>query len=85
VGSAGVAWELGRIGVVRRWLSWAHVAAAILALIPIVAVIANYEILLDRGSVLIMALVLPYAATWIAIGWTIRHGLPVLERPSERV
>jgi hypothetical protein len=85
MGSASVAWELGRVGVFPRWLSWAHAAAAILALIPIVAILANYEILLDRGSVLIMTLVLPYAATWIAIGWSLRHGLPVVERPSEGV
>jgi hypothetical protein len=85
VGSAGVVWELGRVGVLLKWLSWAHAAAAALALIPIVAILANYKILYDRGSVLLMALVLPYAATWIAIGWSLRHGLPVVERHSEGV
>jgi hypothetical protein len=34
-------------------------------------------------AVPVMMLMLPYAFSWIAIGWSLRHGVPVLEQPAE--
>ena len=74
IGSAVLAWELGRVGGLSARLSTAHVAAAILWLVPIAAILANVVNFDDTATVVpLMTLMLPYAFSWIAIGGSFRH------------
>ena len=81
LGSAILVRDLGRAGVLGLWLARAHVATAIIFFIPIVILFANGA-LFDHPetAVPLMTLVLPYAFSWISIGWSLRHGAPVPER-----
>jgi len=84
IGSAAVLWDLRRAGVLGAWLATAHVAGAILFLVPLVALFANGE-LIDRPetAVPLLALDVPYGLSWIAIGWSLRHGAAEPVRPVE--
>jgi hypothetical protein len=80
LGSAALMWESGRIGAVSTRLSVAHVAAAILALVVFAVLMANVAIIDNTAAaVVLLSLVLPYALTWIAIGWSLRHRAPMAE------
>jgi hypothetical protein len=80
LGSAALMWELGRVGAMSNLLSRAHVASAILALIVFAVLMANVAIL-DTTAVAVplLSLVIPYALSWIAIGWSLRHRVPMPE------
>jgi hypothetical protein len=84
IGSAVLMWDLGRAGVLGTWLARAHVAAAILFLVPLVALFANGA-LIDHPetAVPLLALDIPYGFSWIAVGWSLRHGAPVPDQPAE--
>jgi hypothetical protein len=84
IGSAALMWDLGRVGVLGTWLSRAHVAAAILFLVPIAALFANGA-LIDHieTAVPLLALAIPYGFSWITIGWSLRHGAPAAAGPVE--
>jgi hypothetical protein len=84
LGSATLVRDLGHAGVLGPWQSRAHAVAAIIFFIPIVIIFANGA-LFDHPetAVPLMTLVLPYAFSWISIGWSLRHGTPVRERPAE--
>jgi hypothetical protein len=84
IGSAALMWDLRRAGVLGTWLARAHVAAAMLFLVPLVALFANGA-LLDHPetAVPLLALDMPYGFSWIAIGWSLRHGAPSPERAAE--
>jgi hypothetical protein len=78
LGSAALMWELGRIGAMSGGLSRAHVASAILVLVVFAVIMANVAIIDDTAAaVLLLSLVFPYAFSWIAIGWSLRHGAPM--------
>jgi hypothetical protein len=80
IGSAVLIWDLRRTAAIGTWQARAHVAAAILFLVPLVALFANGA-LIDHPetAVPLLALDIPYGLSWIAIGWSLRHGAPVLE------
>ncbi len=84
IGSAALMWDLRRAGVLGTWLARAHVAAAILFLVPLAALFANGG-LIDHPetAVPLLALDIPYGFSWIAIGWSLRHGVPVPEQPVD--
>jgi hypothetical protein len=84
IGSAALMWDLGRVGVLGTWLSRAHVAAAILFLVPIAALFANGA-LIDHTetAVPLLALAIPYGFSWITIGLALRHGAPAAAGPIE--
>ena len=84
IGSAALVWDLSRAGVLGTWLARAHVGAAILFLVPLVVLFANGT-LLDHPetAVPLLALDIPYGFSWIAIGWSLRSGVPVLEQSTE--
>ena len=85
LGSAALAWDLGRAGVLGPRLSRAHVAAAVLFLILIAVIFGNPALYDDRATAVpLLMLAIPYAFSWIAIGWSLRHGAPVPERPVEK-
>jgi hypothetical protein len=77
-------WDLRRAGVLGTWLARAHLAAAILFLVPLVALFANGAFIdHPETAVPLLALDMPYGLSWITIGWSLRHGAPVLEQPVE--
>jgi hypothetical protein len=84
IGSAALMWDLRRAGVLGTSLARAHVAAAILFLVPLVALFANGA-LIDHPetAVPLLALDIPYGFSWITIGWSLRHGVPVPEQPVD--
>jgi len=84
IGSAALMWDLGRAGVLGTWLSRAHVAAAVLFLVPIAALFANGA-LIDHieTAVPLLALAIPYGFSWITIGWALRHSAPAAAGPVE--
>ena len=85
LGSAAVVWELGRAGVLGPRLARAHVATALVFPIALVVFFANPALLDDPATgVPLMLLGWPYAFSWIAIGWSLRHGAPVPEQPANR-
>jgi hypothetical protein len=56
--------ELGRVGVLSKRLSRAHLAAAVIWVVPIAAILANSTILADTSmAVALLALALPYGFT----------------------
>jgi hypothetical protein len=78
LGSAALVWELGRAGVFGPRLARAHVAAGFLFLAALAVFYANPVLLDDPATgVPLMLLGWPYAFSWIAIGWSLRHGAPV--------
>jgi len=83
LGSAALAWDLGRGGVLGTRLTKAHVITALIFLIMIGVIITNPALYDDRATAVpLLMLAMPYAVTWIAIGWSLRHGAPVPERPA---
>jgi hypothetical protein len=80
LGSAALMWELRRIGAMSTRLSMAHVAAATLVLVVFAVLMANVSIIDNTAAaVVLLSLVLPYALSWIAIGWSLRHRAPMPE------
>jgi hypothetical protein len=84
-GTAVLVWELGRAGVLAPRLARAHVAAAIIFPIALGVFYANPTLLDDPATgVPLMLLGWPYAFSWVAIGWSLRHGAPVpLPEPQQ--
>jgi hypothetical protein len=84
IGSAALMWDLRRAGVLGTLLARAHVAAAMLFLVPLVALFAN-PALIDHPetAVPLLALDMPYGFSWIAISWSLRHGAPMPEQSVE--
>src|SRR4029450_10566215 len=82
VGSAALLWELGSAGAVPERVSRSHVAVAVLLLVSIVAFVASAALPLTVAALSI--LILAYAASWIAIGWSLRHAGSIPEGPGRR-
>jgi hypothetical protein len=80
VGSAALLWELGLVGAVSTRVSRSHVALVALLLVSIAAFLANAALPLSAAALSI--LILAYAASWIAIGWSFRHAASVPEGPG---
>jgi hypothetical protein len=82
LGSAIVAWELGRLGALSSRLSKTHVVAAVLSSIMLIAIMANPASLYSVMAIGLLASILLYGVSWIAIGWSIRHGVTIPERTA---
>jgi hypothetical protein len=86
LGSAALAWDLGRARVLGPGTSNAHVAGAVIFLIMFAVIMAIPALYDDRTTAVpLLMLAIPYAFSWIAIGWSLRHGAPVPEQPVEKV
>jgi hypothetical protein len=83
VGSAALLWELGMVGAVSARVSRSHVAVAVLLSVPIIATLASPALLSTVGAPLVI-LILAYAASWIAIGWSLRHAGSMQQEPAPR-
>jgi hypothetical protein len=80
IGSAVLAWELGRAGGLSTGLSRAHIVTAIIIVVLFAAYFANPALYDDRATAVpLMTLILPYAFSWIAIGWSLRHAEAIAE------
>ena len=80
LGSAIVASELCRMGALSNRLSRAHVIAATLTIISILSILAN---VFTGPLAVTIAVFVPfplYGLSWIAIGWSLRHGVTIPER-----
>ena len=75
IGSAVVMWEMARIGALGVWLTRAHIVAAMAVLIWVAVFFANRELVTTNVglNVTLAVLILPYAVSWIAIGWALIH------------
>jgi hypothetical protein len=80
--SAALLWELGSVGVVPERVSRSHVAIAVLLLVSIAAFVANVALPFTAAALSI--LILAYAASWIVIGWSLRHAASVPEESARR-
>jgi hypothetical protein len=75
--SAIVLWELGRIGAVGTWQARAHVGAGVLFLLPVGALAINRGLLdSPTTAVPLMALLIPYGISWVAVGLALLRGAP---------
>lgn len=84
VGSAMLMWGLARNGVVPRTLAIVHVAAAIA--LGLAFLVPQSSLADARIRALLVAVVAPYVATWIAIGVSLLGGGavgPRDERPTD--
>jgi hypothetical protein len=83
LGTGVVAWELGRVGGLSARVARAHVATAILAIVPIVVIIANPALLNGAVGLLTWGFLILYGVSWIAIGWSLRHVASMRDEPTK--
>lgn len=80
VASIAAIWPLGRIGVLPRWSWWTHVAtASVFGAIVGIALVSPSTV---SAAAPLLGLLLMYPASWIAIGWSLRHGATFRIGPS---
>jgi hypothetical protein len=80
IASLAAIWPLGRIGVLPRWSSWTHLATA--SAFEAIAVIAFVNPSTIAAGGWIVGLAIGYPLSWLAIGWSLRHGATFRVRPS---
>jgi hypothetical protein len=80
LGSAIVASELGRIGALSIRQVKAHVAAAVLTIISFLSILATAFSIPWVAAIAVFVPFLLYGLSWIAIGWSLRHGVTIPER-----
>lgn len=80
IGSAALAWDLGRAGVLPRWVPIVHALSAVAFLAPIIGSLVDYEA--TFRSDLLIALAIPYILTWMAIGASLLRGVPRAHEPA---
>jgi hypothetical protein len=68
VGMAYFIWDLGRAGVLSRWLAAAQAASVVAVFVPLVAIWTDVSV--EPAIVL----VIPYWITWLAIGSALLRG-----------
>ena len=85
LGTAVLAWDLGRAGVLGPRMAKAHVAAGVIFPIALAVFLGNPALIDDPATAVpLLLLATPYAFSWIAIGWSLRHGAPVpLPEPQQ--
>jgi hypothetical protein len=74
IGSAMLIWDLARIGVVPRSLSIIHLVAVAVVVLALVIGPPSPNELASRG--LLVAVLVPYVVTWLAIGVVLLRGVP---------
>jgi hypothetical protein len=82
IASAAVVWEAPRAGVLSRSMLRAHLATASVV-IAMLIIFLSVPAIIDNVwlAAAALGLVLPYAATWLAIGWSLRH-VPAIPKES---
>lgn len=80
VGSAALAWDLGRVGIISRGLAILHAVGAAALLALFVAVLADYEA--TSHNPILIALVVPFLVSWVAIGLSLVRGVPRAHEPA---
>lgn len=85
LGTAALAWDLGRAGVLGPRMARAHVAAGVIFPIALAVFLGNPALIDDPATAVpLLLLATPYAFSWIAIGWSLRHGAPMPKPEPER-
>lgn len=74
IGSAMLAWDLGRAGVLPRWLAVAHALGAIGFAATLIGTLTDYAAAIMNAG--LIALSIPYVLSWIAIGEWVLRGVP---------
>ena len=78
IGTAVMAWDLGRARVLSRPLAFAHSVSGILTLPLLVAVVTGSDATLI--GVAFLALMIPYLLSWLGIGVVLIRGVPVAQK-----
>jgi hypothetical protein len=74
IGSALLAWDLGRAGILSRPLSIVHAASAVAFLAPLIAARIDWQGVMGNG--VLVGLAVPYVLSWMAMGTTLLRGMP---------
>jgi hypothetical protein len=74
IGSAMLAWDLGRAGILPRWLAVVHALGAIGFAATLIGTVTDYETAIMNAG--LIALSTPYMLSWIAIGASVLRGVP---------
>lgn len=80
IGSAVLAWELARAGILPRTMAIVQALSALAFLGPLISSQIDYEATIR--SAWVVALALPYMLTWIAIGASLLRGVPPAHEPA---
>jgi hypothetical protein len=79
VGSAVLAWDLARAGILSRALGIIHVVSAAGFLVTLVATVIDYQAMAIAPFVV---LAIPYLLSWVAIGASLLRGAPQAHEPA---
>jgi len=74
IGSAMLAWDLSRAGILPRWLAVVHALGAIGFAATLIWTITDYETAIMNAG--LIALSIPYSLTWMVIGASLLRGVP---------
>lgn len=80
IGSAMLAWDLSRAGILPRWLAVVHALGAIGFAAILIGAQTDYETAIMNAG--LIALSTPYPLSWIAIGAWVLRGVPRTSAPS---
>jgi hypothetical protein len=80
IGSALLAWDLGRTGILSRALSIVHAASAVAFLAPLIASQIDWQGVMANG--VLIGLAVPYVLSWMAMGATLVRGVPRALKPA---
>lgn len=80
IGSAMLAWDLSRVGILPRWLAVVHALGAIGFAATLIWTISDYETAIMNAG--LIALSIPYMLSWIAIGASVLRGVPQVHEPA---
>jgi hypothetical protein len=74
IGSAMLAWDLSRAGILPRWLAVVHALGAIGFAATLIGTLTDYETAIMNAG--LIAVSIPYLLSWIAIGAWVLRGVP---------
>jgi hypothetical protein len=80
IASGVTAWQLSRIGVFSPTLSRIHIVASAATAVLLARVVVDYNF---QGLWYVLAAgIMSYGISWIALGWSIRHGVSLVTTES---
>jgi len=79
IGSALLAWDLGRAGILSRALSIVHAASALAFLAPLIVAQIDWQGVMTNG--VLIGLAIPYMLSWMAMGAMLVRGVPRAPKP----
>jgi hypothetical protein len=80
IGSAMLAWDLGRAGILPRWLAVVHGLGAIGFAATVIGTLTDYETAIMNAG--LIALSTPYMLSWILVGASLIRGAPRGHEPA---